>query len=257
MNAHSPNYDFVVKQAFRDDPRARVLDYGCGTGILVRRALDAFPDGDMYGVDTFEGFYENWQAKLPPELTGRIRRIEDGHIPFPDDHFDVIVSNQVFEHIDDPPPYLREIRRVLKPGGRFLALFPDREIWWEGHLGLWLPHRLDRFPRLQAGYIHAMRKLGFGYYKGNRTIRDWAVSRTKCLREVCFYHRNRDIMRWWREVFGAPPQSLARDYMLFRIAASPRMARFLPMARLPLAGPFLEFVCVKRAGLVLDVRKAG
>src|SRR5271166_5045633 len=57
--------------------------------------------------------------------------------------FDMVISNQVFEYIPDPTRILPEIARVLKPGGQFLALFPFREIWYEGHLGLYFAHWLQ------------------------------------------------------------------------------------------------------------------
>lgn len=78
---------------------------------------------DIYGVD------------VPGvEASDRVRLIVDGRIPFDDNSFDVVVSNQVFDHTEKPRPVFAEIRRVLKPGGVFIALFPairsgSRAMW--------------------------------------------------------------------------------------------------------------------------------
>jgi SAM-dependent methyltransferase len=55
-------------------------------------------------------------------------------IPFEDDDFVMVVSNQVFEHVQNYDEVLREIRRVLKPGGVSLHIFPSRYIPIEPHV---------------------------------------------------------------------------------------------------------------------------
>lgn len=85
-----------------------------------------------------------------------------------------MVSNQVFEHISNPLPVLGEIRRVLKPGGTFLALFPDASVWFEGHVGLYFVHWLMPFPKLLRCYLIACHKIGLGYYGDEKTAAEWA-----------------------------------------------------------------------------------
>jgi SAM-dependent methyltransferase len=65
---------------------------------------------------------------------------------------DVVISNQVFEHVFEPLGMLREINRVLRPEGALLAMFPTSDIWFEGHLGLYFVHWLHGWPRLQHAY---------------------------------------------------------------------------------------------------------
>jgi SAM-dependent methyltransferase len=255
VHEYSPNYEFVAAQALRDDRAARVLDYGCGTGKLIAHAVKGWPQADFHGVDTFEGIYANWKSKIPDHLSGRIHKLDEGKIPFPDGYFDVVVSNQVFEHVREPLPCLFEINRVLRPGGRFLALFPTRDIWWEGHLGLWLPHRFYGQPKFQRRYIRFMRTLGGGYYKGNLSIEQWTDRMTRVLRDACVYHDWKDVQKWWIEAFGVPPESAALDYMRFRLGVSSTFRTLQPLARLAVARPVLELVCHKRAGRVLEIEK--
>jgi len=94
-----------------------VLDLGCGTG----RSLDVFrkhdPAVDWCGLD----------IETSPEVDARTRTdarfvTYDGvNIPFPADSFDIVYSNQVFEHVRHPSDLLAEVRRVLTPGGAFIG----------------------------------------------------------------------------------------------------------------------------------------
>ena len=95
----------------------KVLDLGCGDG----RAVDFFRNMDLdveyYGVD----------IEMSPEVSQRIRAdvsfdTFDGiNLPYLDASFDVVYSNQVFEHVENPAALLRQIARVLKPNGHFLG----------------------------------------------------------------------------------------------------------------------------------------
>ncbi|MFO1468925.1 MAG: class I SAM-dependent methyltransferase [Steroidobacteraceae bacterium] len=166
------NYEFCAWWVERQRPGAdaQVLDYGCGAGQIVTllraRGIDA------RGCDVF---YEggDYSAQVQVELLGAaIRRMgEDGTIPFPDASFDLIVNNQVMEHVLDLDRVLSEIARVLKPGGRVLSLFPDRGVWREGHCGIpflhWFPKR-SRPPGSQ--YAAVLRAAGLGNHKQGKSI---------------------------------------------------------------------------------------
>lgn len=244
------NDEYLLARALSGTPpEPVVLDFGCGQGGLV--ALGLARGVNIYGTDTFTGNYESWSQALPARLSGRIRIIEKGRIPFSDRTFDIVVSNQVFEHMPVPRPALAEIERVLKPGGEFIAIFPHAGVWFEGHVGLYFAHWLARWPRLQRAYLQCSHKAGFGYYRESAGVAGWA----HILKEVVFYHRRRDIEAWWLEIFGSPPESLADDWMAFRIAASPRLRWLAPLARSRwLAAPLAQ-ICHRRAGLVIATIK--
>ena len=67
--------------------------------------------------------------------------MRDGVTDFPDGHFDLVISNQVLEHVTDPEAVIADVFRMIKPGGLFLAAFPVTETWYEGHVGLYFAHR--------------------------------------------------------------------------------------------------------------------
>jgi SAM-dependent methyltransferase len=190
------NYEYLIDAARRLSSLAdpKVLDFGAGVGDLV--ALGRSSGLDIHGIDTYADHYDTWQGMVPAEIRDRVHKVE-GALPFPDSSFDVVVSNQVFEHIPDPPSVLPEIVRVLRPRGIFLAIFPVRETWYEGHVGLYFAHRLQRFPRAQRAYLELGHRLGFGLYRRKQgESREWATSEGEVLQKVCFYHRSRDVKRW-------------------------------------------------------------
>jgi SAM-dependent methyltransferase len=248
FTAGSLNYEYALQYAVDASPHPRVLDYGCGQGRMV--ALGVARGLDIYGVDAYDGHYQDWQETVPVDIRDRVTALEDGRIPFGDAWFDVIVSNQVFEHMPTPINALREIARVLKPGGVFLAIFPHAEVWFEGHVGLYFAHWLARRPHVQRAYLVLCHRLGLGYFRGGG-----AAAWQHVLRDVTFYHRRRDIEEWWAQAFGCKPQSLAPDWMAFRIAASRRLAWLAPIARQRWAALPLSLICHLRAGLVLQATK--
>ncbi|MBW8271349.1 methyltransferase domain-containing protein [Caldovatus sp. SYSU G05006] len=132
--------DFLLRLCPRG---SRVLDFGCGSGELEREVLAR--GCDAWGVGACEGA----QERLGEVTAGdaRILRMPlGGAIRFPDAHFDAVLANQDFERIHGLAPCAAEIARVLRPGGRLLALRPVRETLWEPHVGAPPVHRIPRFP---------------------------------------------------------------------------------------------------------------
>lgn len=148
------------------DPSLKLMDFGCGEGSLVRAAL---AQGlDAYGCDLYDVKYStDWNAAgISPELreTRRLRPILPPYrLPFEDSSVDVVVSDQVLEHVLDYPQAIAELHRVMRPGGVFLHAFPSRYRWHEGHIfvplssmfhprwWLWLWARLGVRNEFQAG----------------------------------------------------------------------------------------------------------
>jgi SAM-dependent methyltransferase len=190
------NYDFCAQfaESLAPGPAARILDYGCGAGAIVTQLRTR--KRDAFGCDVF---YEggSYRTVVPPELVaaGVIRDMPDGRIPFPDDSFDLVISNQVFEHVPDLDGVLDEVRRVLKPGGILLFLFPDRSVWREGHCGVPLMHRFPKGTGLRVYYAAAWRALGFGFHKGGKSVMAWSRDFCDWLDRWTFYRSYAEIRR--------------------------------------------------------------
>lgn len=100
-----------------------VLDIGCGAGVdtLLAGKMTG-PDGIAVGIDLTSEMLERAEKNL--ELTDLknvdFQEASGEDIPFEDNHFDVVISNGVINLIPDKPAALKEIIRVLKPGGRLM-----------------------------------------------------------------------------------------------------------------------------------------
>ena len=114
---------------------ATVLDAGCGTGRLLRAAAARWPDARLIGVDPAEGMLDV-ARQLTPDAT--FHRALAQSLPLPDASVDLVFSTISFHHWRDHAGGVREIARVLRPGGHFiLADFaPPRGLGWlTGHEG--------------------------------------------------------------------------------------------------------------------------
>jgi SAM-dependent methyltransferase len=96
----------------------RVLDAGCGTG----ETLAVFDDRDRYGVDIIPDYFDAASAN------GLDADIADIESMLYDDHtFDAVVCTDVLEHVLDLNAAVRELLRVLRPGGVLIIRVPDSE----------------------------------------------------------------------------------------------------------------------------------
>ncbi|MDM8520991.1 class I SAM-dependent methyltransferase [Anaerolineales bacterium HSG6] len=101
-------------------PDKKILDLGCGVGygtlLLANTAKQAV------GLDrAFEPLKSNSFSTSPIFVNGNSERL-----PFPDNSFDIVISLQVIEHIQDDSNYLQEIKRIILPGGTFIVSTPNK-----------------------------------------------------------------------------------------------------------------------------------
>jgi ubiquinone/menaquinone biosynthesis C-methylase UbiE len=107
----------VVLHTLAALPALRVLDIGCGTGHLAARIKQERPASDVVGCDFSAGMLSRaaWRCRDVRWIQG-----DAGRLPFHDGSFDVVTSTEAFHWFPDQGTVLREVYRVLKPGGRLL-----------------------------------------------------------------------------------------------------------------------------------------
>ncbi len=104
----------------------RILDAGCGSG---RNMVELSRRGTVTGVELSPPSVERARARGCGEVVeGSVLEM-----PFADDSFDLAVSLDVIEHLEDDLGALRELRRVVAPGGTLLITVPAYSWLWSGH----------------------------------------------------------------------------------------------------------------------------
>jgi ubiquinone/menaquinone biosynthesis C-methylase UbiE len=101
------------------EPDAALLDVGTANGAFPIRLRQAGHRGRLVGVDLSHGMIELAQAQAS---TVEFLVADAMALPFPDSSFDVVTARHMLYHVPDIQKALLEIRRVLKPNGRFFAL---------------------------------------------------------------------------------------------------------------------------------------
>ena len=108
---------------YRLPENARILELGCGPGLLWQENAARIPSGwDVTLSDFSPGMLSQARANLketPHPFTFRV--IDAQNIPYPAAHFDAVIANHFLYHVPDRSRAIAEICRVLRPGGRFYA----------------------------------------------------------------------------------------------------------------------------------------
>ena len=175
---HIATYDFAEEFC----AGRRVLDYGCGSGYGSARIARIAQQ--VQAVDVAEDAVAYAREKYPADNL-QFSAIDPGKpLPFGDDSFDTVLSFQVFEHVAETDLYLREVRRVLRPGGTFVLVTPDRthrllplqKPWNRWHLHEYSPAGLARMVRR---HFDEVEMLGMG---GKREMLDVELQRYRTVR---------------------------------------------------------------------------
>lgn len=110
--------------------RGRVFEDGCGVGMyLARLAKEA---RQAIGLEI-----EFERAQEAVSLAGQMVCGRGEELPFPDSVFDLVLSHEVIEHVQDDQAAVREIVRTLRPGGRLVLFVPNRGYPFETHGIYW------------------------------------------------------------------------------------------------------------------------
>jgi SAM-dependent methyltransferase len=208
-----------------------ILDVSCSTGLIPRRFASHF--ATVTGIDIDEGAvaFAHGNNDLP---NVEFHVMDALYTTFPDDSFDVVVCNQMYEHVPDARQLLREIRRILVPGGVCYFGATNRLKVIETHYGRipFLSYLPKRFANL---YLKVLGR-GNCYYETLYTY--WALKRMCSEFDVVDYTET--VVRQPERFSAAdmvPPgslqQKLALTLLRFAYWLSPG---YIWLLRKPLAG---------------------
>ncbi len=116
-------YEAVLEKVFLRDLTS-VLDVGCGTGIILSKIIKQNESVHAFGIDLSPNMLEK-----STQLLGSKAELVLGdadNLPWEESTFDLVTCISSFHHYPDPLKVLREMRRVLKAGGRVIIADP----WW-------------------------------------------------------------------------------------------------------------------------------
>lgn len=248
------NYRYVLEFARRlaiesRNPRLKILDFGCGGGAVVQAG---FAQGlDISGADSFQERASDRSTASQSGLLGsRILEIAEGRLPWPPEHFDLVISNQVFEHVADLGAMVREIHRVLKPGGTLLALLPHSRMIWEVHSRLPMVHWFPPRSRVRFWWSLAMCRC-LSRNQNGMSARSWTKHSLAWIDEFCFYKTPREIDQLLAPGFEV--HHIEQEYAGFRRTQSRlwRIAMPFSGALAPVNGPIFRVL----GGLVVSATK--
>jgi SAM-dependent methyltransferase len=123
-------YESIAREIASRVREGRILDLGAGPGLLSLELVRLSPHVEVLGVDPSPGMVA-LAKRLCRRMKDRVRFLvgEAYHLPFPPSSFELVVSVGVLHHLLDLPRALKEVRRVLKPGGEawFYEVVMDAE----------------------------------------------------------------------------------------------------------------------------------
>lgn len=227
-----------------------VLDVGCGdAGALIAFAEEG---ANAAGIETFETSLERGRLRASDHAVQvDLKKGAAESIPFPDNTFDLVMLDNVLEHVSDRPLTLREIRRVLKPGGLLYMVTPKPfslySLWNDPHYDL---AGLVLMPRkMQIWYFEKIRGGGKGTYDVGVIPTRWRIR--KLLADAGFR-------------ITVPPRELWINYLRDRVSRPEevkagikrKMAAYISSRKWPFENPVIRWIWDVSVGSNFVIAKA-
>jgi SAM-dependent methyltransferase len=204
----------------------RLLDAGCGAGAFVEEA--ARRGADVRGIEYQEDKVEDWERRHPGD--GRVQRGDLAALDFPDASFDAVLNNEVLEHVPDDKLALREMARVLKPGGLLFLFTPNRFYPVESH-GYILRHSGEHVSGMRGPFLPWL-----PIALAERRVRFWARNYwpgqlRRMVREAGFtVEQHTFVWQTFEGISGGKPKLIHRVAPLARTVAN--IAEAMPLIRM-------------------------
>ncbi|VYT65638.1 methyltransferase domain-containing protein [Clostridium tertium] len=125
------NKELKVLKSLGVQENSLILEVGSGPGIYTQIILDKFKNSEVVSLDNNQEALEYAYKNLHENYKERVSFINDNIMrsSLPDNYFDVVIARFVFQHLSYPEKALKEIYRVLKPGGKVIIIDVDSGLW--------------------------------------------------------------------------------------------------------------------------------
>lgn len=135
----------MILRAAGDRVKGSVLENGCGVGMYLQQL--ARLGGRVTGLE-----YDFARAGEAAQRSRTVVNAAGEHLPFGSEEFDLVLSHEVIEHVQDDGAAIDEMVRVLKPGGRIVLFCPNRGYPFETH-GIYWRGRYSFGNKLFVNYL--------------------------------------------------------------------------------------------------------
>ncbi len=243
---------YWAEKFFARNKQAKILDFGCGLGSVVVAGQNR--GIDLNGVDTYEvGGTQYFEKAQKTGLVGtKITKTLPNKLPFKDFTFDLVMANEVFEHVEDLPAILQEIWRVLKDDGYLLCLFPQKEIIHEGHTLIPMLHQFSKKSRFRFYYALVINALITRNFKKTKNVAR-VITILNYLDKFTFYLPKNQLMREFTKFYNF--KFIEHDYILFRMNHTAKWKWFVPLMHISFFEIIISIVYQKLFGMVILAAK--
>ncbi len=115
--------DLITQVANHLPDKLRILDLGCGQGHITSKIHTNFPNSEVLGLDYSVSAIE-YAVTHYPNIEFAVGNAYN--LPYSENYFDIVVCNNIWEHVPDPLRLLDEIKRVIKPERYLIVSTPSR-----------------------------------------------------------------------------------------------------------------------------------
>jgi len=185
IKKNSENWELLLDHAKTFAGNSVILDYGCGAGAMVETFIN---NGfEAYGCDVVL----RSENKLVKQMNAQFQ------IPYENEKFDLIVSNQVIEHVHDLEIMIAEFSRVLKPNGSVIILCPTLDTVIEWHLMVPFVHWLNNYHFAQKCLLKLYALVGLGH--GHIADKDhWVSDKFNFLQNFTCYRSRASLTKQFK-----------------------------------------------------------
>lgn len=179
--------------------REKMVDLGCGYGSLAKLIGDLLGFKEIYGLDV-----DSHRLSIAKERGLQVHRcnLEENSFPFPDNHFDLVTSFGVLEHLTFFDNMMKETHRVLESKGTFLLSAPNLGSW-VNRISLLLGYQ-PRNLEISRSKVAGVHKLYHSLYEEITPVGHISSCTLKAIKELLEYYGFRVQKRWGTGVVPSP-----------------------------------------------------